>query len=168
MTKRFYRAYQSLFLFVTLLVVTFSFYFQYYSGLQPCPLCLMQRVCAMVLGVFFLMGLCVSTLKRARVVVVMQMVFSVFGSYFALRQLWLQSLPTDQAPACMPGLDIMMKYFPWQDIIQALLLGAGDCAEVDWNWLVVSMAGWSAMYFMVMFCASFLSLWMLTSALNKR
>lgn len=156
MSKRFYRSSQAALLFVTIIVIFMSFYFEYALGLKPCPLCLMQRICAIILGMFVLMGMTLSTIHRGRLVAGFQVFFSVAGLYFAGRQLWLQSLPPEQAPACMPGLDIMMKYFPWHDIIQVLIWGAGDCSEPHWHWLGLSMAGWSALYFLGMFVASVL------------
>jgi disulfide bond formation protein DsbB len=80
----------------------------------------------------------------------LQCFFACAGLFFALRQLWLQSLPAGTAPACMPGLDILIRYFPWQDVAHALLWGSGDCAESTWNFLGISMAGWSAVYFSFM------------------
>lgn len=166
MTKRVYRSYQSFLFLVTFFIVFMSFYFQYVSEMQPCPLCIMQRVCAIILGMLCLMGMSLSTLKRGKVVAVFQMLFSLAGIYFAGRQLWLQSLPPEKIPACLPGLDLMLQYFPWQDILQALLLGAGDCAEQHWQWLGLSMAAWSTLYFIGMFLASVVIFWLLGRELD--
>jgi len=154
MTKRHYRNIQSLLLLFTLLVLVASFYFQYFKGLQPCPLCLMQRFCIFMLLMFGLMGLNLTSMKRGRIVSFLQSFFAVAGLFFAGRQLWLQSLPADQTPACMPGLDVLIHYFPWQDVVRALVWGAGDCAEVNWQWLGLSMPAWAACYFVIMLIAS--------------
>lgn len=154
MTKRNYRLLQALLLLATVFILTAAYYFQLVKGLSPCPLCIMQRVCAFILGMFCLMGLLLQTMKRARHVAGLQMFFSLAGLFFAGRQLWLQSLPAEQVPACMPGLDILVKYFPLKDVIHALFWGAGDCAEVSWQWLGISMPGWSALYFIGMFLVS--------------
>ncbi|WP_133128286.1 disulfide bond formation protein B [Legionella nagasakiensis] len=153
MTKRNYRSIQATLLLLTVVVVGSSFYFQYVVGLQPCPLCLMQRLCAFLLGMFCLMGMCLSTLKRGRLVALLQMFFAAGGLFFATRQLWLQSLPAEQTPACLPGLEVLIRYFPWQDVAHALFWGSGDCAEVSWRWLGLSMPAWAALYFFVMFIA---------------
>ena len=154
MTRTAYRTIQILLTLITLAVLIASFYFQYVKGLQPCPLCLMQRFCIFMLLMFGLMGLTLSTLKRARLVAVLQIVFAVAGVFFASRQLWLQSLPAGQTPACMPGLDVLIHYFPWQDVLRALVWGAGDCAEINWQWLGLSMPGWSLLYFLFMLVIS--------------
>ena len=148
MTKIQYRRVQYLLVLITVFVLFFSLYSQYVLGLQPCPLCLMQRICVFVL--LGLMGFTLGTLKRARILSLLQCFIACAGIFFALRQLWLQSLPAGAAPACMPGLDILIKYFPWQEVARALLWGSGDCAEATWSFLGISMAGWSACYFIFM------------------
>lgn len=148
MTKLMYRRVQYFLVLITVSVLFFSFYAQFVLGLQPCPLCLMQRICIFVL--LGIMGLSLVTLQRARIITLLQVFFACAGLFFALRQLWLQSLPPGAAPACMPGLNILIHYFPWQDVARALLWGSGDCAEVTWNFLGISMAGWSALYFLFM------------------
>src|SRR5687767_9849454 len=99
MTKRNYRIFQALLLLATLFILTAAYYFQFVKGLNPCPLCIMQRVCAFLLGMLCLMGLLLQTMKRARHVAGFQMFFALAGLFFAGRQLWLQSLPPEQTPA---------------------------------------------------------------------
>lgn len=145
-----YRKIQSFLALVTVIVLLSSFYLQYEVGLQPCPLCLMQRLCVFLLLLLGLIGLRLGTLKKAHIVSLAQVIIACAGLFFALRHLWLQSLPTGQAPACMPGLDVLIHYFPWQTVLHALLWGAGDCAEINWSMLGISMPGWSALYFLFM------------------
>ena len=148
MTKITYKKILTFNAIITLLVLFASFYFQYAMGLMPCPLCIMQRVCVfLLLGA---MGLSFRTLKRAHIICLLQIIFASAGLFFALRQLWLQSLPPTHVPACLPGLDILVRYFPWKTIFQTLFWGSGDCAEVHWRFLGISMPGWTAMYFSFM------------------
>ena len=148
MTKLAYRKIQYVLFLITLFVLLASFYFQYIVGLQPCPLCLMQRVCVFLLVA--VMGLSLGTVKKAHFVSLLQVFISCAGLFFSLRHLWLQSLPEGSAPACMPGLDVLIRYFPWQAVVHALFWGAGDCAEKVWSLYGISMPGWSALYFMLM------------------
>lgn len=131
---------------ITVLVITASFYFQYVLGLHPCPLCFMQRLCVFVLLV--LLGLSLTTIKKAHIICSVQIIIACLGLYFSLRQLWLQSLPLGTAPACMPGMDTLIRYFPWQTVMRAFLWGSTDCAEVNWRMLGITMPGWSALYFL--------------------
>lgn len=148
MKKITYRKIQSVLALVTVAVLLSSFYLQYAVGLQPCPLCLMQRICVFLL--LGLMGLSLGTLRKAHIVSLVQVIIAAAGLFFASRHLWLQSLPAGQAPACMPGLDVLIQYFPWQTVLHALLWGAGDCAETNWSMWGISMPGWSALYFLFM------------------
>lgn len=142
---------------LTLFVLFASFYFQYVQALMPCPLCIMQRVCVFLL----LAVMCFNfrTLRRAHTISWFLIGISCAGLFFSVRQLWLQSLPAGQAPACMPGLDILIRYFPWQAVLKALLWGSGDCAEVNWRMLGISMPGWSALYFLFMVLMALFLLW---------
>lgn len=148
MNKITYKKIQLVLVWVTLLILFASLYFQYVLGLRPCPLCMMQRVCVLLLLLF--MGLGLRTLKRAHFLCLLQTLISCAGLFFSLRQLWLQSLPSEKAPVCMPGLDTLIHYFPWQTVLKALFWGAGDCAEVTWRLWGISMSGWSALYFFLM------------------
>lgn len=153
MNKPTYRTIQYFLVVITLFMLFASFYFQYIVGLQPCPLCLMQRLCVFLL--LLTMGLNLRTLKRAHVISFIQLLISGFGLFFSLRQLWLQSLPASQAPACMPGLDTLIHYFPWQTVAKALFWGSGDCAEATLSILGISMPAWSALYFLFMAIVGF-------------
>lgn len=148
MTKLNYLKIQSLLFILTVLVLLSSLYFQYVQGLQPCPLCLMQRICVFILFICTGIGLCIT--KKAHVISVIMVLISCAGLFFASRQIWLQSLPEGKVPACIPGLDIMIQYFPWQKVALALFWGAGDCADKAWSLFGISMAGWSALYFLFM------------------
>ena len=168
MSKRAYRYTQSLLLFSAIVVVALTFYFEYAKGLEPCPLCLMQRLSAFLFGTFCLMGMTLGTLRRARSVAVLQLFFAGFGLFFATRQMWLQSLPADQAPMCMPGLDVLMRYFSWDVVLKALFWGTADCGEVTWRWLGLSMPTWSALYFLAVLIASGLIFWRIGKSLTEQ
>ena len=167
MSKRHFRLVQGLLSLFTLFIIATAFYLQYGAGLQPCPLCLMQRGCAFLLLFFCLTGMNTATLKRSKLVCLLQMMTALAGLFFAARQLWLQSLPAEQVPACMPGLDILIRYFPWQNVLKALFWGAGDCAEVTWQFLGLSMPAWSAFYFLMMFAGCGFLFYRISQSLNR-
>jgi len=64
------------------------------------------------------------------------------GAGVAGRQVWLQTLPKDQVPACGPGLDFMLDTFGLGEVLQMVLSGSGECADVAWRFLGLSMPAW--------------------------
>ncbi len=154
MTKRSFRLLQNAIAFSTLVVIFFAFYLEYGLGFQPCPLCLMQRACAFAFLFLCLVGLFLGSLARAKHVVVSQMVFTALGLFFASRQLWLESIATPESAACLPGIEMLIRYFPWRDLVHLFLWGSNSCGEVAWRAYGLSMAAWSAFYFGAMFLVS--------------
>jgi disulfide bond formation protein DsbB len=64
-----------------------------------------------------------------------------------MRQLYLQSLPAEQAPACGPGLGYMLENFPFMQALEIMLKGDGNCATVVWTFIGISIPGWTLIAF---------------------
>jgi len=144
------RVVQTYLLLLTIVVLCASIYLQYFVHLHPCPLCLMQRSCVVLIGIFSLFTCYMATRnKRITILIVAQFISAVAGIVFALRQIWLQSLPYDHDAMCLPGLDILMNYFSWADVAYTFLWGSAECGAVTWRLLGFSMAAWSALYFVI-------------------
>ena len=125
-----------------------AFYMEYMWYLEPCPLCMAQRLAFAGFGLVGLIAaLTPPTAGRVRALSITGLAFSLLGLYLAARQLWLQSLPPDQVPDCAPGIYYMMQSFPLLEVISTMLTGSGDCAEVQWRWLGLSIPGWTAVAF---------------------
>ena len=141
------------------LLLAFGFYLQYGRGLEPCPLCLVQRG-------FFMAVMAVCTLAalhrpgRAGTVTyaLLAALFALGGGAVAARQVWLQHLPPDKVPQCGPDLYFMVENFPLSRTLKTLISGTGECAAVDWTFLRLSIAEWSLLWFGGIFLYS---LWLL-------
>lgn len=121
----------------------YALYAQHVLGLEPCPLCVFQRVAVLALGFVFLAAYAHRPGPTgARVYGGLAVVAAGAGIGFAWRQLWLQSLPPDRVPECGPGLNFIMDVFPFWEALTMVLKGSGDCAKVDWTFLGLSMAAW--------------------------
>jgi disulfide bond formation protein DsbB len=72
------------------------------------------------------------------------------GAAVAGRQVWLQHLPKDRVPACGPGLEYMLNKFPLGEVLSKVFMGSGECAEVGWRFLGLSVAGWSLVWFVLL------------------
>ncbi|MCC5791962.1 MAG: disulfide bond formation protein B [Legionellaceae bacterium] len=146
---------------VSMLVLAASFYLEYGWRLEPCTLCLMQRYIVVLLCLTAFLCARIQKPGRLKALMGLQLFLALAGVYFAARQLWLQSLPADQVPACMPSLDTLIHYFPWQDVFTAIFLGSGDCGKVDWSLGGISLAFWSLLYFLFIGSVSLFFLWKL-------
>lgn len=137
----------------------FGYYLQYVKGLEPCPLCLVQRA-------FFYLLIVVFTLCAihgppgwgGRIYGFIAMLFAAGGFATASRQVWLQHLPPDKVPACGPDLAFMLDNFPLGQTLEKLFAGSGQCAEVQWTFLGRSIAEWALAWFALFFL---LGLWLL-------
>jgi len=136
-----------IFLGCTLLMLVGA-YLEHVMKLEPCPLCITQRAFFVLTGLLALLAW-LHNPSRAQGLsryAVMGLISALAGAYFAKHQLWLQSLPEDQVPACGPGLAYMFEVFPLMEAFKMLLQGDGSCAEPH-KILGLSIAGWSLMAF---------------------
>lgn len=121
-----------------------ALYLQHFEDLEPCPLCIFQRVAVIAASIFFLLAAIHNPGKTGqRVYAVLAGIGAGFGVFTAGRHVWLQGLPPDQVPACGPELGYMLDVFPMQDVVSMVLRGSGECAKVDWVFLGISLPGWS-------------------------
>ncbi len=132
---------------LTFVMISGSYYFQWIEHLEPCLLCIMQRFCVLALFGILSASLILTTLRWQIFLAFLESLVALCGLYFAMRQIWLQALPQDQLPACLPGFDTLIHYFPWQMVIKALFLGTAQCGEVTWRGFGLSMPAWCGFYF---------------------
>lgn len=142
---------RSTFLFIFLactgLMLT-GYYMQYQMGLYPCPLCITQRIFIVAVGVTALTAFIINPKGWGRRAFgVFGALFAIIGGAFSTRQLWLQNLPEDQVPACGPDVAYLLENFPLMDAVSLLLRGDGNCAEVVWTFLGISIPGWTLVAF---------------------
>ena len=131
------------FLFCVLLIA-YALYTQYVLVLEPCPLCILQRVAVIALGLSFLfMALKHPQTKQSKFFASLLLtIISSAGVGIAARHVWLQNLPPDKVPGCGPGLDFMMANFPLSEVFQMVFSGSGECAEISWSFAFLSMPAW--------------------------
>lgn len=133
---------------VCALLLGYGYYLQYFDGQDPCPLCLVQRGFYYGFGALFF----IAALHGEG-----RLTYSILGFFIALggagvagRQVWLQHLPAEQVPACGPDLFYMLENFPLGRTIEKLFSGSGQCAEVKWRFLGLSIAEWSLAWFVAL------------------
>lgn len=121
----------------------YAYYAQFTLGLEPCPLCIFQRIGVAAMGLVFLLAALHGPRGwGARVYGVLLLLAAAITIGVAARHLWIQHLPEGSVPACGATLAYMMDIFPVADVIRKVLTGSGECAKITWSFLGLSMPGW--------------------------
>ena len=121
---------------------------QHVVGLEPCPLCISQRIVVISIALVTLVAAIHNPQSRGmRNYGRFVFFLGLFGIGLAVRQLYLQNLPAGEAPACMPGLDYLVDVLPLNELLYVMFSGTGDCAEVQWHFLGLTIPGWTLVSF---------------------
>jgi protein dithiol:quinone oxidoreductase len=144
-------------------LLAYAYYAQFVMHLEPCPLCIFQRVGVFATAIVF--GVAAAHDPAGwgrRVYAALIALASLWTIGVAVRQLYIQSLPPGSVPACGASLDFMLKVFPLTDVLAKVLSGSGECAKIDWRFLGLAMPAW------VLIAALALGAWGLWSNLRHR
>ena len=136
----------------SIFLIFYALYAQYVLGLEPCPLCILQRVAVIALGLsFLLLALRPPQRKQLKFLAsLLLMMISSAGVGIAARHVWIQNLPPDKVPGCGPGLDFMMANFPLSEVLEMVFSGSGECAEISWSFAYLSMPAWALIWLIVL------------------
>ena len=130
-------------------LLAFGLYLQHVVGLEPCPMCIVQRYVMILIAVFALAGACLSSPRAALATGGLLTLLAGGGAYVAARQSWLQWYPPEVV-SCGRDFYGMIESFPLQRAIPLIFRGSGDCTQVDWTFLGGSIANWSFVAFVAM------------------
>jgi len=123
-------------------------YFQLVDHLEPCPLCILQRVSTFFVGAILLLSVLHNPKQWGiKVYGLIAGLLALIGAAISARHVWLQNLPEDQVPSCGPGLNFMLDNFPLADAINMVMRGSGECAEVMWTFMGLSIPAWTFIAF---------------------
>ena len=121
----------------------FALFAQHVLLLDPCPLCVFQRVAVISIGLIFLVAALHNPSGAGRIVCSLLLALAaIAGAAVAGRHAWLQQLPPDKVPSCGPGLDYMLETLPFTEMLSTVFKGSGECAEIVWQFLGLSMPAW--------------------------
>jgi disulfide bond formation protein DsbB len=142
-------------------LLSFGYYLQFHDGLDPCPLCIFQRIAFMTTGVLFLAAAVQAPGRTGnRIYAVLISLAGLTGAAISSRHIWLQNLPPGQVPECGPGLDYMLEVFPLTDTLKMAFTGSGECAEVSWSLFGLSMPAWALLNFLGLVTAGLVLNWL--------
>ena len=124
-------------------LLAYALYSQFQLGLEPCPLCIFQRVAIAALAVVFLAAALHHPSGWGRFVYAGLIgVAALVAIGVAARHVYIQSLPPGSVPACGAPLDAMLDMFPLTEVVRKVLTGGGECAEINWRFLGLAMPAW--------------------------
>jgi disulfide bond formation protein DsbB len=127
-------------------MLAFAVYLQLVGGLEPCPMCIVQRYALILVAVFS--GLAAMSRRKGLQITgsLLALLMALGGAYTAARQTLLQWHPPEFA-SCGRDIYGMIETFPLQRVIPMIFRGSGDCSKVDWTFLTLSIANWSFICF---------------------
>ena len=126
----------------------YALYVQHKLYIDPCPLCIFQRIGFIAAGVWFLLGAIHNPRSSGRKIYgVLAGLSLVAGGAVSAWHIHLQNLPADQVPDCGPGLNYMLDAFPLSRTLEMVFTGSGECANIDWTFLGLSMPTWTLFWF---------------------
>lgn len=147
-----------IFLF-TVVAMLFALWLQHYQQLEPCPLCVFQRIAMMATGAVALVAFLHGPARFGRRLYAgLTVLATLAGIGVAGRHVWLQHLPPEEVPSCGPGLDYWLDTFPLFEVVGKVLRGSGECAEIDWVFMGITLPGWTLVVFAGLFV---LAVWQL-------
>jgi disulfide bond formation protein DsbB len=124
-------------------MMAFALYAQHILLLDPCPLCVFQRIAVISLGVVFLLAALQNPAGKGRYVYAALIgLAAASGMGVSGWHVRLQNLPADEVPSCGPGFDYIIDAFPLADAVKMIFSGSGECADISWQLLGLSMPAW--------------------------
>jgi protein dithiol:quinone oxidoreductase len=136
--------------FVCYQLLITAYYFQYVEGMEPCPLCIFQRIGVLFVGIWFLLRGIHKPLAASRwnlVYSVLGLISAILGGIVSGRHVYIKNLPEGEVPACGPALNYLVDMLPINEVISAVLQGDGECAKSSWEMFGISMPGWVLTFF---------------------
>jgi protein dithiol:quinone oxidoreductase len=134
------------------------FYAQGVLHLEPCPLCIFQRITIFALGVLFLLaGLHHPRGRGSYVYAALILIAALATVGIAARHVYVQSQPLGSIPACGAPLNTLLQMFPVWEVVRKVLHAGGECAVVNWTFLGLTMPAWVLLWAAVLGAAGFMN-----------
>ena len=144
------------FLVASVGMIVVALYMEHYLELKPCILCYMQRGSVIIIGILAALGMIINPKKILTYKIILSSIFLsiISGALLSIRQLYLQSLPADLVPSCAPDMDYLFSTLPFLEILILAFTGDGNCAEILWTFMGISIPGWVliSLTFLLIYC----------------
>ena len=135
-------------IFLCAAFMAYAIYEQFEMNVEPCPMCIFQRLAFIGMGIFFLAGgLHAPGPKGRRVYASLVAICALIGAGVAINHLRMQFTPHDpMMGGCGPGLTYLLDSFPLTDALKKAFTGSGDCGDINWSFLGITMPGWCLIF----------------------
>jgi disulfide bond formation protein DsbB len=128
-------------------LLSFGMYLQHVVGLEPCPMCIVQRYTMVLVALLALVWAILNPRGTGQTIgASFGLLLAGFGAFVAARQSWIQWYPPEIA-TCGRDFYGMIESFPLQRAIPMIFKGSGDCSAIDWTFLGLTIANWSFLNF---------------------
>lgn len=145
---------------IVLALMSYALYEEHVVGLEACPLCILQRIAMIAVGIVFAAAaLHAPRGVGARVYGVLGALAAATGMGISGWHVRLQNLPPAEVPACGPGYDYIMDTFGWLEGLSMIFTASGECAEVNWTFLGLSMPAWVFIWFVALGALAIVANW---------
>lgn len=130
-------------------LIGFAIYLQETEGLEPCPMCILQRYAFVVLGIVAL----VAAIHGPRGVMLkvygaLAILVAIVGGGVAIRHSYIQHFPP-KIETCGTDLDFLVSNFPLSQALPKIFTGTGSCSKVDWTMMGLSIPEWALVWFLI-------------------
>ena len=144
-------------------LLAYAVFLQLKMGLEPCPLCIFQRLAFAALGLVFLIGALHGPANRPGRVTygVLAFLAAAVGMGIAGRHVYVQLLPPEMGATCGPPLSFLSETMGPFEVFRTVLTGTGNCGNIDWTFLGLTMPMWSLVFFVA------LAVWALIVSLRR-
>ncbi len=146
MTRLNFRTWMALIAGACVAMLAFGVYLQQVVGLEPCPMCIVQRYAMVIVALLAMIAAATAKKSIQMTGATLLVVTALGGAFVAARQSWLQWYPPEVA-SCGRDIYGMIETFPLQRVIPMIFRGSGDCTKIDWTFLGGSIANWSFVCF---------------------
>ena len=136
----------------------YALYTQFHGAIEPCPLCIFQRIGVALLALAFLVAALHHPGGRGRIAYALLIALAALATVaVAARHLYVQSLPPGTLPSCGAPLGVLLKFMPLWQVIRKALAGSGECGEVNWRFLGLAMPAWVLLWALLLGAAGVLA-----------
>jgi len=147
-------------LLICVALMSYAYYSQFHDGLEPCVLCIFQRIAVIILGIIFLIAfLHHPKIIGARLYSFLLILTAAAGSAVSIRHIYIQHLPAYMLPPCGPGLNYLFNSLPLNKFIVKAFTGTADCSVITWRFLDLTMPEWVLIWLVILGVGGFLMNW---------